>query len=134
MRRLAAAALGEGAVRHRFQTQMEGVIGLPGAAGALGTALSDFRTALGSAIARPDDDIRLAQVASTASALARGLNTASAAVQEARSTAQQAIAADITALVTVDFATEALKMPLPPGAHAFRRWYEKVAARPSAKA
>jgi len=43
-------------------------------------------------------------------------------------------AADITALVTVDFATAELKMPIPPGARAFRRWYENVAARPSAKA
>jgi len=42
--------------------------------------------------------------------------------------------ADITALVTVDFATAALKMPIPNGARAFRRWYEKVSARPSAKA
>ena len=42
--------------------------------------------------------------------------------------------ADITALVTVDFATAALKMPIPDSARAFRRWYEKVAARPSASA
>ena len=42
--------------------------------------------------------------------------------------------ADITALVTVDFATAALKMPIPNSARAFRRWYEKVSARPSAKA
>jgi glutathione S-transferase len=43
-------------------------------------------------------------------------------------------AADITGLVTVDFATAVLKTPLPPKARAFRRWYETVAARPSAKA
>ncbi len=42
-------------------------------------------------------------------------------------------AADITALVTVDYATAELNMPLPRSAHAFQRWYEKVAARPSAK-
>jgi len=42
--------------------------------------------------------------------------------------------ADITALVTVDFATAALKMPIPNSSRAFRRWYEKVSARPSAKA
>jgi glutathione S-transferase len=42
--------------------------------------------------------------------------------------------ADITALVTVDFATAALKMPIPDSARAFHRWYEKVAARPSASA
>ena len=43
-------------------------------------------------------------------------------------------AADITAFVTVDFATAALKMPIPNGARSLWRWYEKVAARPSAKA
>jgi glutathione S-transferase len=42
--------------------------------------------------------------------------------------------ADITALVTVDFATAALTMPIPDSARAFHRWYEKVAARPSASA
>ncbi|BAB53235.1 glutathione S-transferase [Mesorhizobium japonicum] len=43
-------------------------------------------------------------------------------------------AADITALVTVDFATAGLKMPIPDQAHALQHWYEKVADRPSAKA
>jgi glutathione S-transferase len=42
--------------------------------------------------------------------------------------------ADITALVTVDFATAELKMPLPGSAHALRRWYDQIAARPSTKA
>ena len=42
--------------------------------------------------------------------------------------------ADITALVTVDFATAVLKMPLPEGYRAMHRWYETTAARPSAKA
>jgi len=43
-------------------------------------------------------------------------------------------AADITTLVTIDFATSALRMPVPSGARALQRWYEKVAARPTAKA
>jgi glutathione S-transferase len=43
-------------------------------------------------------------------------------------------AADITALVTVDFATAGLKMPIPDHARTLQRWYERVAARPSAKA
>ncbi len=42
--------------------------------------------------------------------------------------------ADITALVTVDFATNAISMPVPDGATAVEAWYEKVAARPSAAA
>jgi len=43
-------------------------------------------------------------------------------------------AADITAVVTVDFAMATLKMPIPEGRRALHRWYETVAARPSAKA
>ncbi len=43
-------------------------------------------------------------------------------------------AADITALVTVDFATAALKLSVPEEADAVRRWYESVSARPSATA
>ena len=40
-------------------------------------------------------------------------------------------AADITAVVTVDFATKALELPLPAGNSASRRWYEVIAGRPS---
>ncbi|WP_206995590.1 glutathione S-transferase family protein [Trinickia mobilis] len=43
-------------------------------------------------------------------------------------------AADITTLVTVDFAANALKMPIPVAHTAFRRWYDKVSARPGAAA
>jgi glutathione S-transferase len=43
-------------------------------------------------------------------------------------------AADITTLVTVDFATRALNMPIPAESGAFRRWYDAVAARPGATA
>src|SRR5471030_1683776 len=43
-------------------------------------------------------------------------------------------AADITALVTVDFATGGLSMPIPAQHTALQAWYDKVAARASAKA
>ncbi len=43
-------------------------------------------------------------------------------------------AADITALVTVDFATRAFNMPVPEDANAVRRWYTAVSARGSAGA
>ncbi|SFU26715.1 glutathione S-transferase family protein [Paraburkholderia aspalathi] len=43
-------------------------------------------------------------------------------------------AADITTLVTVDFATNALKMPIPAGHTGLQRWYDEVAARSSAVA
>jgi glutathione S-transferase len=39
--------------------------------------------------------------------------------------------ADITALVTVDFATKAAVLPVPDAHAAFKRWYDSVAARTS---
>jgi glutathione S-transferase len=41
-------------------------------------------------------------------------------------------AADITGLVTVDFAAKAMSFPVPDERKALRRWVEKVASRPSA--
>jgi glutathione S-transferase len=41
-------------------------------------------------------------------------------------------AADITGLVTVDFATKAMSFPLPDEHNALRRWFETVSSRPSA--
>ena len=40
-------------------------------------------------------------------------------------------AADITAVVTIDFATRALSLAIPEGHAATRRWYDLVSARPS---
>jgi glutathione S-transferase len=41
-------------------------------------------------------------------------------------------AADITGLVTVDFATSAMSFPVPDENKALRRWFERVSSRPSA--
>jgi glutathione S-transferase len=43
-------------------------------------------------------------------------------------------AADITMLVTIDFATRAFAMPIPDESVALKRWYGGVSARPSATA
>jgi glutathione S-transferase len=43
-------------------------------------------------------------------------------------------AADITTLVTIDFATRAFAMPVPDESVALKRWYSGVSARPSAAA
>ena len=43
-------------------------------------------------------------------------------------------AADITALVTVDFATKAMSFPAPADHRALNNWYENVSSRPGAKA
>ncbi len=40
-------------------------------------------------------------------------------------------AADITAVVTVEFAAKALKLPIPEGNAVTRRWYDAMVARPS---
>ena len=40
-------------------------------------------------------------------------------------------AADITAIVTIDFATKALSLPIPPESVATRKWYDTVSTRPS---
>jgi len=42
--------------------------------------------------------------------------------------------ADITTLVTVDFAARSFDMPLPRNALALKRWYDNVSARPSTAA
>lgn len=42
--------------------------------------------------------------------------------------------ADIATLVTIDFATNAISMPIPDGAAATKDWYQKVSSRPSAQA
>ncbi len=42
--------------------------------------------------------------------------------------------ADITAFVTIDFATAAAGKPLPPQHQPTRRWYDQVASRPAARA
>ena len=43
-------------------------------------------------------------------------------------------AADITTLVTIDFAAAGLKMPIPGEFKSLQAWYEKVSARPASKA
>ena len=43
-------------------------------------------------------------------------------------------AADITAIVTIDFATKALELPIPAENKATHLWYDAVAARPSSAA
>ncbi|MBU3032029.1 flagellar hook-associated protein FlgK [Paracoccus marinaquae] len=96
--RLAASARSESSVRADFLARMTETIGLPGEEGALTTALTRFRSALQSAAARPDDELRLTSVVDAAARLAERLNQSSAAVQEARATADRAIASDVSAL------------------------------------
>ena len=43
-------------------------------------------------------------------------------------------AADITTLVTIDFAMGGMKMGIPAGFDALQTWYDKISDRPSSKA
>lgn len=96
--RSAGSAKAETAARLKFLKAAEDLVGLPGNAGSLGAALSGFQSALLQAGARPDDDIRLANVLTSAQKLASGLNNASSTVQAMRSEADHAIARDVDAL------------------------------------
>lgn len=91
----AAAAKSDASTRVAHLRQMEQVIGLPGEAHGLETALSRFQAALSSAAARPDDELRLTELAHGASALAGRLNAASNTVQAARTEAEQAISNEV---------------------------------------
>ncbi|TBN42488.1 flagellar hook-associated protein FlgK [Paracoccus subflavus] len=96
--RSAESARAEAATRLTFAAEIENAIGIAGNAGSLGSALNDFRAALGSAASRPDDEVRLTHAVDKARVLARQFNTISDKVQAARSAADQAIADDVATL------------------------------------
>ncbi|MDO5632167.1 MAG: flagellar hook-associated protein FlgK [Paracoccus sp. (in: a-proteobacteria)] len=85
-------------IQSQFLTSMEKLVGTPGETGSLSSALSGFQTALTSAASRPDDDVRLTQVVSAATTLARQLNAIGDGIQAARAAADQQIAADVANL------------------------------------
>jgi flagellar hook-associated protein 1 FlgK len=96
--RSAASQLSDTQTRLAFLKTMQTEIGQPGEAGALTTALTEFQSALVSAASRPEDEIRLSQVLNAAESLAGKLNNLSTAVENARSAADGAIAADVASL------------------------------------
>lgn len=96
--RLSYAARSGSAELARFFNGVEEVVGLPGEASAISTALTQFETALIAASSRPDEDLRLIKVAETAATLADRLNQASRHVQDARTAADISIANQVGAL------------------------------------
>lgn len=96
--RLALSSKSEADVLSSFFSAIGTVIGLPGEQASLGGGLNEFHAALQAAAARPDDEIRLGQVVEAAVGLTAKLNEASAAVQDARSNADTAIAAEVSQL------------------------------------
>lgn len=98
--RLAEAARADASTRLAYAAEIENAVGIAGNPGSLGSALNDFRAALGSAASRPDDSIRLTQAIDKARAVARQFNAVSEKIQSARSAADAAIASDVATLNT----------------------------------
>ncbi len=99
-RRHAQSGDADRSIRSTFLGRVEKAIGTPDVPGSLGARLAAFDQSLIAAQARPDALARLANVATTARALAAGLATATTDIQAARSTADRRIAAEVGALNT----------------------------------
>jgi flagellar hook-associated protein 1 FlgK len=94
-----AQALSTGAeTRMAFHRSIETTLGLPGEDGALDSLIGRFDAALITAAASPSSDPALAGVLDAAQALAGKLRTVTGQIQQARQTADQAIASDVATL------------------------------------
>ncbi|HHW35251.1 MAG TPA: flagellar hook-associated protein FlgK [Paracoccus solventivorans] len=96
--RLASADAARAGTLADFHKSMADALGVPGQAGALTTLLSEFEAALVSASARPENESGLARALSAASALAGAYQSIGNNIQQARTTADQAIAQDVATL------------------------------------
>lgn len=99
-RRLSEAANTNAQSQLDFLSRVESLLGTPGAPGSLSARLSDFEGSLITAVSRPDAPERLESAAAQASDMAKGLRAASDGIQDARSQADQTIAAQVTTLNT----------------------------------
>lgn len=93
--RLSYAARGASSDLAAFYNGIEDVVGLPGEPASISTAMTEFRSALISASARPDDQLRLSNIAEKAMSIADRLNVAARTVQEARTAADVSIASQV---------------------------------------
>lgn len=91
-RRDAGATLAGVTVRASFLTRAEAIIGTTETPGSLVRLVQQLDTALLDAASRPDSAAGLSSAVTAAKALAKGLNTASAALQQERSRADSQIA------------------------------------------
>ena len=98
--RLAEAETARAGTLAAFHRTLSDAVGVPGEAGALSTALSDFDSALLAAAARPENEMGLAGILSAGRTLAGAYNALGTQVQEARGAADRAIAADVELLNT----------------------------------
>lgn len=97
-RRVAEAGLGGSTERARFWAGIERAVGVPGEGDALPDRLSALEAALLSAASRPDNAVRLGAAASAAAEVATKLNLIGEAIADARTAADEGIAADVTRL------------------------------------
>lgn len=96
-----AQSLSTGAeMRMAFHRSIETALGLPGEDGALDSMIGQFDAALITAAASPSSEPALAGVLDAAKALAGKLRTVSGQIQQARQTADQAIASDVATVNT----------------------------------
>lgn len=96
--RLAQSAASQAGRLAEFHTQVESAIGLPNDSGSLSGLLTAFDSAITSAAARPDNEVRLNGVVETAKTLVGKVNSIANGIQDARVTADKAIADDVTHL------------------------------------
>ncbi len=97
-RRVAQAAAAGSDTRAEFLNAVEDLIGASDAPGSLSDRIATFDAALISATSRPESEARLSAAADAASALAAGLNAASAAIQSRRQNADATIATAVRTL------------------------------------
>lgn len=97
-RRIALAESSVADTRLGFRTALEGWLGTPGTEGSLTTRIGALDSSLLAAAAAPGTEATLAAVLNAAKGLAGSLASVSAKVQQARSTADGAIANDVATL------------------------------------
>lgn len=96
--RIATAETNRAQTLAAFHTALAETFGVPGEAGALTTQLSAFHGALTAAAARPDNEVGLARVVTSAQTLASKINQIGTQIQDARTAADTEIAADVRTL------------------------------------
>lgn len=99
-RRLAQAGSGGLETTTRFLKRLETTLGTVDSATSLGSRISDFDTALLAASSRPESEARLAQVMTSAKALASHLTLAGVDIQQARTAADNQIETQVAQVNT----------------------------------
>lgn len=99
-RRVAQAAGGDRDVRAEFLKRLEQTLGTPDSANSLAARLAAFDQALVEAAGRPESQVRLNGIATTAKSLVAGFAAATKDIQAARATADRRIGEEVSKLNT----------------------------------